>query len=64
MNYNPEIWGTLVIQILRQENTGFLSGSLGTVAMKSLGPGMGVYTFNPSITEDRAMQISEFKVNL
>jgi hypothetical protein len=28
---------------------------------KSLNPGVVVHAFNPSITEDRAMQISEFK---
>jgi hypothetical protein len=31
---------------------------------KSLNQGMVVHALNPSITGDRAMQISEFKVNL
>ena len=30
---------------------------------KSLNPGMVIHTFNPSITGDRAKQISEFTVN-
>jgi hypothetical protein len=39
--------GTRVTQILRLEDPGFWSGSWATVAVKSLGPGMVVYTSNP-----------------
>jgi hypothetical protein len=59
MNYYPEMKGILVIHILRLENTGFWFQSWGTVAMKNLGSGMVVYTFNP-----RREQISEFKTSL
>ena len=47
MNYNPEMESTTLIQILRREDTGFGAGSWGTVAVKSLGLGMMMYTFDP-----------------
>lgn len=52
MNYNPEMEGTPVIQILRLEDTGLLSWILtwrswDTVTVKSLDPGKEVCAFNP-----------------
>jgi hypothetical protein len=44
MNYNPEMEGTPVIQILWLEDMGFWSESWGRVAMKS--PGKVVQDFN------------------
>jgi hypothetical protein len=63
MNYNPEMEGTPVTQILRLNNTCFWFRSWDIVAMKQLGPGTVVHTFNLS-TPERGMKISDFKVSL
>jgi hypothetical protein len=61
MNYNPEMEGTLVIQILKLEDTSFWSGSWGIVTINSLDPGKVV---TPLISEDRGKQISKIMAGL
>ena len=49
INYNLKMGCTLVVQILRLEDTGFRPRSSEIETMKSLGPSMVLYTFNPRI---------------
>jgi hypothetical protein len=64
MNCNPEMEGTPVTQILRLEDTGLLSRSGETVAMKRLGPGIFRYWNIPLISGNRDKHMSEFRASL
>ena len=61
MEYTPLIPGDKAKQIY--EFKACLGQSRFQVK-KSLNSGMLVHAFNPSLTEDKGMQVSEFKVNL